>query len=183
MDAILDLFDTSAKRWLAVLVAALLISIVFLERSFMSALAPGGDTVTAQESTSSETPQAQPRTELAEDNQAQAHGQEEGAIVNRVSPFDSQRPTTAPKNDPGGAPTNRPSTVRLSSPAYRCRQASQGPRQSYKGTGGRDGEEGRHHQLGRPQPSAYLTSSRLAILNFSMRLRNVARVIPSRRAA
>lgn len=101
MDAILELFDTSAKRWLAVLAASVLASVVFLERSFMNALAPEESAVTVQPSTSSGTEQVQSRNEPAwNNNHAEVQVQEESPIVNRVSPFDNQRPKTAPKNDP-----------------------------------------------------------------------------------
>src|ERR1700729_2464015 len=96
MDAILELFDTSAKRWLAVLVASVLASIVVLERSFMNALSPQESAVMV----AGETEQVQSRN--VSDSQPQGQTVEESPIVNRVSPFDNQRPTvlTAPKNDP-----------------------------------------------------------------------------------
>jgi cytoskeletal protein RodZ len=100
MEAILELFDTSAKRWLAVLVVSVLVSIVILGRAFMNALAPQENTVTAEQSTSSGTEEVQSRSRPAGDSQVQAQVQEESPAVERVSPFDNQRPTTAPKNDP-----------------------------------------------------------------------------------
>ena len=101
MDTILELFDTSAKRWLAVLAAAVLVSVVSLERAFMNAVTPQENTVTVQSSTSGQTEQVQAKSEPSWGNQAQAQAQvpEESPVVNRVSPFDN-KPTFANKNDP-----------------------------------------------------------------------------------
>lgn len=101
MDAILDFFDTSAKRWLGVLTAAFLVSVVVLTRSFMNVLAPDESTVPVQQSTSVQTEQVQSKNGPTWGSQPQAyqHDQNEIPIVNRVSPFDNDRPKVT-KVDP-----------------------------------------------------------------------------------
>jgi hypothetical protein len=94
MDTILDFFDTSAKRWTAVLMAAFLVSVAVLTRSFMAALSPQETTVTVPQSTPVATEQAQARNEPSWNNQPQAQAQaEQGSqVIERVSPFDKDRP-------------------------------------------------------------------------------------------
>jgi hypothetical protein len=99
MDMILDFFDTSAKRWMAVLSAAFLVSVVVLTRSFMNVLAPDESAVPVQQSTSAETGQVQSRNEPVFNNQSQAQGEQGSPIVERVSPFDNDRPKVT-KIDP-----------------------------------------------------------------------------------
>jgi hypothetical protein len=101
MDAILDFFDTSAKRWLAVLTAAFLVSVVVLTRSFMNVLAPDESAVPVQRSTSVGTEQVQSRNEPSWNNQsqAQAQGEQGSPNIERVSPFDNDRPKVT-KVDP-----------------------------------------------------------------------------------
>ncbi len=93
MDAILDLFDTNAKRWLAVLVASVLISIVFLERAFLNAVTPQENVVTAGSATSGESEDTQSKSGSGSQTQ-------ESMTFVRVSPFDNQSPKTVPKDDP-----------------------------------------------------------------------------------
>jgi hypothetical protein len=101
MEAILDFFDTNAKRWLGVLTAAFLVSVVFLTRSFMNVLAPDESAVPVQQSTSAETGQVQSKADSSWGGQSQAHPHEpeEIPVFSRVSPFDNDRPSVV-KVDP-----------------------------------------------------------------------------------
>ncbi len=98
-DTLLGLVDTSAKRWLAVLAAAFLATVMVLVHSFLDALAPSENTVTAQQSTSGSAGDAPVKSEPTWSDQPQAQAQDGSATVTRVSPFDNQRPTV-PKVDP-----------------------------------------------------------------------------------
>jgi hypothetical protein len=99
MDTILGYFNTSAKRWLAVLAGAVLASVVVVAHSFMEAISPEEKTVTVDQLTSSGTEQAPAKSEPTWNEPQAGHAGEDHAVVARVSPFDSKTPPVS-KPDP-----------------------------------------------------------------------------------
>ena len=100
MSAIPWLLDTSAKRWLALLMGALVLSVAVLVHSFLKALSPQEPIVVAQPPAAAVPEAVHVRAEPSWDGAQPVSKVEQSQVVaDRASPFDSQKPPP-PKRDP-----------------------------------------------------------------------------------
>jgi hypothetical protein len=92
MNAVPESPDTSAKRWLAVLAAAVLVSVAVLAYSFRNALSPQAETVTVQPPAREATQPVRTRTEPALNGTRSASASADDSLVpaGRTSPFEAQ---------------------------------------------------------------------------------------------
>ena len=91
--------DTSAKRWLALLAGVFLLSVAVLVHSFLNALPPQEQIVVAQPPAAAAPKPVHVRNEPSWDSSQPVGQVEQSQVVDRVSPFDSQKPPPA-KRDP-----------------------------------------------------------------------------------
>ena len=83
--------DTDSKRWLTVLAAACLVSIIMLTHSFMNALSPAEEnSATVQKPATAATTEARTRSEPAWTSPQQIAATENHEETIRVSPFDGK---------------------------------------------------------------------------------------------
>ena len=92
--------DTPAKRWLALLAVAFVVSVGVLVHSFLDALSPHEQiAVTVQRSAPEATEEVRTRSEPAWNSPQPVETVKQSSVADRVSPFDNQKPPPT-KRDP-----------------------------------------------------------------------------------
>jgi hypothetical protein len=99
MSAISWSLDTPAKRWLALLALAFVVSVGVLMHSFFDALSPPEQTVVVQQPAAEVPEPVHVRSEPAWNSPQPVEAVKQSSVADRVSPFDNQKPPPT-KRDP-----------------------------------------------------------------------------------